>query len=104
VPAHIRSDNGPEFIAKAVRRWLAGRAVEVLYIAPASPWENGYAESFHSRLRDELLNAELFTGLAEARLLAADWQRTYNHDRPHSALGYQTPAEFAATCPPAKAA
>jgi transposase InsO family protein len=103
-PRHIRSDNGPEFIAVAIRRWLEGSGARALYVAPGSPWENGYAESFHSRLRDELLNAELFTGLAEARLLAADWQQAYNHDRPHSALGYQTPAEFAATCPRAKAA
>ena len=94
-----------ECVVLEVRRSLTAAAVvEVLYIAPGSPWENGYAESFHSRLRDELLNAELFTSLAEARLLAAEWQEAYNHERPHSALGYQTPAEFASTCPRAKAA
>ena len=101
---HIRSDNGPEFIAKAVRQWLAKAAVETLYVAPASPWENGYAESFHSRLRDELLNAELFTSLAEARHLAGVWRLEYNHRRPHSGLGYLTPAAFAATCAAAPSA
>jgi transposase InsO family protein len=103
-PAHIRSDNGPEFIAAAIRGWLGEAGVRTLYVTPGAPWENGYAESFHSRLRDELLNAELFTSLAEARLLAAEWREAYNHERPHSALGYQTPAEFASTCPRAKAA
>ena len=99
VPAHIRSDNGPEFIARVVRRWLAGRAVEVLYIAPASPWENGYAESFHGRVRDELLATEEFGSLREAVVVGAEWRRSYNHDRPHSSLGYKTPAEFGASCP-----
>jgi putative transposase len=99
VPAHIRSDNGPEFIAQAVRKWLAGRAVEVLYIAPASPWENGYAESFHGKVRDEFLGAEEFGSLREAAVLGAEWRRAYNHDRPHSSLGYRTPAEFGASCP-----
>jgi putative transposase len=103
-PAHVRSDNGPEFIAAAIREWLGQSGVRTLYIAPGAPWENGYAESFHSRLRDELLNAELFTSLAEARVLAAEWKEAYNHERPHSALGYQTPAEFASTCPRANAA
>jgi transposase InsO family protein len=98
LPQHIRSDNGPEFIAKAIRRWLEKAEVNTLYIAPASPWENGYAESFHSRLRDELLNAELFTSLAEARHLADQWRLEYNHRRPHSGLGYVTPAAFAAAC------
>jgi len=99
LPGHIRSDNGPEFIAKAIRRWLAEGAVEVLYIEPGAPWENGYAESFHGKLRDELLNAEEFGSLAEARVLGADWRRAYNHERPHSALGYRAPAAFAARCP-----
>lgn len=99
VPGHIRSDNGPEFIAGAVRRWLAGRDVGVLYIAPASPRENGYAESFHGKVRDELLNAEVFGSLTEARVLGAAWRAAYNHERPHSSLGYKTPAEFGATCP-----
>ena len=97
-PQHIRSDNGPEFIAQAIRSWLAAAAIGTLYIAPASPWENGYAESFFSRLRDELLNAELFSGLPEAKALAAAWQNHYNHRRPHSSLGYLTPAAFAAKC------
>lgn len=96
VPRHIRSDNGPEFIAKAIRRWLTQSGVETLYVEPGSPWENGYAESFHSRLRDELTNREEFTSLAEARHMADAWRLDYNHRRPHSSLGYQTPAEFAA--------
>lgn len=98
VPKHIRSDNGPEFIAKAIRRWLSLAGVETLYVEPGSPWENGYAESFHSRLRDELTNREEFTNLAEARHLADAWRLDYNHRRPHSSLCYQTPAEFAAGC------
>jgi transposase InsO family protein len=98
VPGHIRSDNGPEFIASAIRRYLAAAGVETLYIEPGSPWENGYAESFHSRLRDELLNAELFAGLRDAKSLASNWKNEYNHRRPHSSLGYQTPAACAACC------
>ncbi len=98
VPQHIRSDNGPEFIAQAIRRWLRHAGVETLYVKPGSPWENGYVESFHSRLRDELTNREEFTNLAEARYLADAWRLGYNHRRPHSSLGYQTPAEFAAGC------
>jgi putative transposase len=94
-PRHIRSDNGPEFIAQAIRTWLAAEGVGVLYVAPGAPWENGYAESFHSRLRDELLNAEEFASLLEARVLAQQWQHEYNHERPHSALGYRTPAQYA---------
>jgi len=96
VPAHIRSDNGGEFIAEAIRRLAALTGLEMLYIAPASPWENGYAESFHGRLRDELLNAELFADVQEAKALAAVWKNEYNHRRPHSSLGYTTPAAFAA--------
>jgi transposase InsO family protein len=103
VPKHIRSDNGPEFIAKTIRRWLCLAGVETLYVEPGSPWENGYAESFHSRLRDELLNREEFINLAEARHLADAWRLDYNHRRPHSSLGYQTPAEFAAGCAAASA-
>jgi putative transposase len=98
-PGHIRSDNGPEFIAKAIREWLARAGIGALYIEPGSPWENGYAESFHSRLRDELLEREEFTTLLEAQVLGRDWRREYDHERPHSALGYQTPAAFAAGCP-----
>ena len=98
VPRHIRSDNGPEFIAKAIRRHGKAAGLEMLYIEPASPWENGFAESFFSRLRDELLNCEEFADLAEARWSARRRQEEHNHERPHSSLGYQTPAEFAAAC------
>lgn len=97
VPGHIRSDNGPEFIAAAIRDYLALAGVETLYIEPGAPWQNGYAESFHSRVRDELLDAELFRGLRDAKALAASWKNEYNHRRPHSSLGYQTPAAYAAT-------
>ena len=97
VPAHIRSDNGGEFIAHAITRLAMITGVEMLYIAPGSPWENGYAESFHSRLRDELLNAEVFDGLHDAKALAARWREEYNHRRPHSSLKYLPPAAFAAT-------
>jgi transposase InsO family protein len=95
VPAYVRSDNGPEFIAQALRGYLQTAGVGTLYIEPGAPWENGYAESFHSRLRDELLDRELFNDLREARFLASTWQSEYNHRRPHSALGYQTPVAFA---------
>jgi putative transposase len=96
VPTHIRSDNGPEFVAKAVQRWLAQLEVNALYIEPESPWENGYAESFHSRLRDEFLAMEVFDRVATARRLTASWREDYNTLRPHSSLGYVSPAEFAA--------
>jgi transposase InsO family protein len=95
-PEFIRSDNGPEFIAQAVRAWLARSGVRTLYIEPGSPWENPYSESFHSRLRDEFLNLELFTSLEEARVLVEQYRIDHNHARPHSSLGYRTPAEFAA--------
>ena len=98
VPRAIRSDNGPEFVAAAIQRWLSQVDVETRYIAPGSPWENGYAESFHSRLRDEFLAMELFESLAAARTLSTAWKDDYNHHRPHSSLGYATPAEFAARC------
>jgi putative transposase len=106
VPGHIRSDNGPEFIAKTIRRLSDLTGVESLYIAPGSPWENAYAESFHSRLRDELLNAEVFADVREAKALAASWRHEYNHHRPHSSLKYLPPAAFAATLagPPVGAA
>ena len=97
VPEHIRSDNGSEFIATALRKWLSSANVRTLYIDPGTPWQNGYAESFHSRLRDELLNAERFTNLAEAKHLATQWRLGYNHRRPHSSLGYVAPATFAAS-------
>lgn len=98
VPQHIRSDNGPEFIAQAIRRHGAAAGLEMLYVEPGSPWENGFAESFFSRLRDELLNCEEFANLAEARWFARRRQQEHNHERPHSSLGYQTPAEFALAC------
>jgi len=99
VPTHVRSDNGPEFIARAMRSWLAEAGVATLYIKPGSPWENGYAESFNSRVRDEFLAVEEFTSLLEAQVLGRQWKQSYNHERPHSALGYQTPGEFALGCP-----
>jgi len=91
IPEHIRSDNGPEFTAKAVRRWLNRLGVKTLFIDPGSPWENGYIESFNGKLRDELLNREIFTTLEEAKVLIEQWRMNYNHVRPHSALGYQPP-------------
>ena len=103
-PGHIRSDNGPEFIAKAIRAWMAGAGLETLYIDPGAPWENGYAESFNSKVRDELLNAEEFTSLLEAKVLGQEWKRGYNHERPHSSWGYRTPAEYGALCPRADSA
>jgi putative transposase len=95
-PAYIRSDNGPEFISEAIKRWLAACGVETLYIEPGAPWENAYSETFISRMRDELLNRELFADLKEAKVLAEDYREHYNHKRPHGALGYLTPMEFAA--------
>jgi transposase InsO family protein len=92
IPEHVRSDNGPEFIAEAVRDWLATLEVKALYIEPGSPWENGYVESFHGKLRDELLNGELFDTLWEARVLLERWRVEYNTVRPHSRLGYRPPA------------
>jgi transposase InsO family protein len=92
MPEHIRSDNGPEFTARAIRTWLKHLEVKTLYIEPGSPWENGYVESFNGKLRDELLNREIFTTLTEARVLIEGWRREYNGVRPHSALGYRPPA------------
>jgi transposase InsO family protein len=89
---NIRSDNGPEFTARAIRSWLNKLGVKALFIEPGSPWENGYIESFNGKLRDELLNREIFTTLTEAKVLIADWRREYNQVRPHSSLGYQPPA------------
>ncbi len=94
-PQHIRSDNGPEFIAKNIQRWLKRAVVNTLYINKASPWENAYVESFNGKLRDELLNRELFLSLAEARCVLDEWRLDYNHHRPHSSLDWQTPAAFA---------
>ena len=98
VPRHIRSDNGPEFIAAAIRRHGEQAGLEMLYIEPGAPWENGFAESFFSRLRDELLNVEEFTNLAEARWFARRRLQEHNEERPHSSLGYRTPSEFASQC------
>jgi transposase InsO family protein len=97
-PKFIRSDNGPEFIAKAVKGWLEVAGVKTLYIEPGAPWENAHSESFNSRFRDELLDREVFTNVLEAKVLAEEYRSHYNHTRPHSALGYQTPAEFGALC------
>jgi transposase InsO family protein len=94
-PAYIRSDNGPEFIADTIKGWLAASGVRTLYIEPGAPWENAYSESFISRLRDELLDREVFANVKEAKVLAEDYRDHYNQQRPHGALGYLTPAEFA---------
>ena len=92
IPEHIRSDNGSEFTARVVRTWLARLGVGTLYITPGSPWENGYIESFNGKVRDELLNREVFDNLLEAQVLVEWWRREYNTVRPHSALGYRAPA------------
>jgi len=92
VPDYIRSDNGPEFTANAVRGWLSEVGVKTLFIEPGSPWENGYIESFNGKLRDELLNREIFETLLEAKTLVGWWKREYNEFRPHSSLGYRPPA------------
>ena len=97
-PDYIRSDNGPEFVSKAVQKWLEVSGVKTLYIAPGSPWENGYVESFNSKLRDELLNRELFLHIDELTYVADRWRMDYNHYRPHSSLDYMAPAAFAAIC------
>ena len=92
IPRYLRSDNGPEFTGKAIRKWLESVGVQTLFIEPGSPWENGYIESFIGKLRDELLNREIFTTLTEARILIERWRQEYNEVRPHSALGYRPPA------------
>jgi putative transposase len=92
VPGHVRSDNGPEFVAKAVRDWIGAVGAKTAYIEPGSPWENGYCESFNSKLRDELLDGEIFYTLEEARVIIENWRRCYNEIRPHSSLGYRPPA------------
>ena len=94
-PRHLRSDNGPEFIAYAIQDWLAASAVKTLYIKPGSPWENGHIESFHDKLRGECLNRELFGSLLEAQIILEQWRTEYNDERPHSSLRYQTPSEYA---------
>ena len=92
VPGYVRSDNGAEFIATAVQDWIAAVGAKTAYIEPGSPWENGYCESFNSKLRDELLNGEIFYTLAEARIIIESWRQHYNEVRPHSSLGYKPPA------------
>jgi len=113
IPKYIRSDNGTEFTATQVRAWLAELGVKPLFIEPGSPWENGYIESFNGKLRDELLNGEIFDTLAEAQVLVGRWRRHYNTVRPHSSLGYRPPAPearqpwtpgFAPLSPPPRAA
>jgi putative transposase len=98
MPEFIRSDNGPEFIAQAVRDFLEKRGGKTAFVAPGAPWENAYSETFNSRLGDELLKREVFTSLQEAKVLAVRYRTEYNEQRPHSALGYKTPAAFAACC------
>ena len=98
LPKHIRSDNGPEFIAKSIQNWLKQLEIETLYIQPGSPWENAYSESFFSRFRDEFLALEVFDNLAAAKRLTSAYRTNYNDHRPHSALDYQTPTEFARQC------
>jgi putative transposase len=95
-PQYLRSDNGPEFIAQAIQDWLKNQSVKSAYIQPGAPWEQAYIESFHDKLRDECLNREVFYSLLEARLILEQWRVEYNQHRPHSALGYLTPTEFAA--------
>jgi len=92
IPEHIRSDNGPEFTATVVREWLSNIGVKTLFIEPGSPWENGYVESFNGKLRDELLNGEIFDTLLEAKTVIVSWRNEYNSIRPHSSLGYRPPA------------
>ena len=96
VPGHIRSDNGPEFIAYAIQDWLEEKQIKAIYIQPGSPWENGHIESFHDKFRDELLNREIFGSLLEAKIVIGQWREEYNGERPHSSLGNKTPQEFAA--------
>jgi putative transposase len=98
IPEHIRSDNGPEFVAEELRKWLAKLGTATLYIEPGSPWENGYCESFNGKLRDECLNGEIFYSLKEAQVVIEKWRVVYNTLRPHSALGYRPPAP--AACSP----
>jgi transposase InsO family protein len=92
VPGHVRSDNGPEFVAKAVQEWIGAVGAKTAYIMPGSPWENGFIESFNARLRDELLDGEIFYSLAEAKIIIESWRRHYNTMRPHGSLGYKPPA------------
>lgn len=95
VPEHIRSDNGPEMTSRRVRQWLDQVGSQTLFIEPGSPWENGYNESFNGKLRDELLNGEIFYSPKEPRIIIEQWRQHYNTQRPHSALGYRPPAPVA---------
>ena len=99
VPEHIRSDNGPEFVAKAVQKWIGAVGAKTAYITPGSPWENGFIESFNARLRDELLDGEIFYTLREAEIVIESWRRHYNAVRPHASIGYRAPAPEV-LCPP----
>jgi len=103
IPEHIRSDNGPEFIARELQKWLGRVGTRTLYIERGSPWENGYCESFNGKLRDECLNGEIFYSLKEAQIVIERWRKEYNTERPHSALGYRPPAPVAAFRPVAGA-
>ena len=94
-PEYIRSDNGPEFIAKAIQQWLAENEIKTLYIDPGCPWQNGYVESFNGRFREECLDRELIYTLSESRVIFGDWKHYYNNIRPHRSLGLLTPCEFA---------
>lgn len=102
-PEYLRSDNGSEFIAKIVQQWLKAKAIRTIYIEPGSPWQNGFVESFHGRFRDECLNREQLWTLTEARVVVGDFRQKYNQVRPHSRLGYESPAEFAAQRGPSPA-
>jgi putative transposase len=95
-PEHLRSDNGPEFVSKAVKQWLSRSGVQTVYIDRGKPWQNGLNESFNGKLRDECLNLEWFRNRAEAKVVIEQWRRHYNERRPHSSLGYKTPARFSA--------
>jgi putative transposase len=103
-PEYLRSDNGSEFIAKIVQHWLAKNQIKTIYIDPGSPWQNGFVESFHGRFRDECLNREQLWTLTEARVVIEDYRHEYNQRRPHSRLGYQSPARFAAQLSPSPSA
>jgi len=103
VPEYIRSDNGSEFIAKEIQHWLAKNKIKTIYIEPGSPWQNGFVESFHGRFRDECLNREQLWTLTEARVVIEDYRNRYNQQRPHSKLGYKSPARCAASLPPSLA-
>ena len=102
LPEHLRSDNGAEMTAKILRNWLATIGAKTLYIEPGSPWENGYCESFNGKLRDELLDGEIFYTLKEAQIVIENWRRHYNTARPHSSLGYRPPAPEALVWPAPK--